>query len=243
MASLHQKWLVACKVSARSGPDRNPQNAISISLESGLYSSARGIWDRCRPYARFWSEPRVFPTAFRVGDTTQKAAALSAPYNFRLTNANIISQNSAAFESWCETFDRGSILLLSLPWSCLGELWIHCVVTRRALIVRFSLVPRIWLRSQVVLLHATLCTGRGKRRGLATGEVQESGFSLQTVECRPLRLTDEFISRETLGSEIRAPQLLIMVRPKRPKTLMKLQEKPNLQRHQTLFVWMTLQKN
>lgn len=41
-------------------------------------------------------------------------------------------------------------------------------------------------------------------------------------QCRPLRLTDEtdeFIS--------------IMVRPKRPKMLMKLQEKPNLQRHQT----------
>jgi len=45
-------------------------------------------------------------------------------------------------------------------------------------------------------------------------------------------LTDEFISKETLGSEIRELQLL-MVRPKRPKMLMKLQEKPNLQRHQT----------
>lgn len=73
------KGLVACKRSARIGPDWNPQNARSISLESGLYSSARGIWDRCRPCAPFWSEPQCFSTAFRVGDTTQKAVALSAP--------------------------------------------------------------------------------------------------------------------------------------------------------------------
>lgn len=62
---------------------------------------------------------------------------------------------------------------------------------------------------------------------------EEAGFSLQTVECYPLRLTDEFISKETLGSEIQELRLPIMVRPKRPKMLMKLQEKPNLQRHQT----------
>ena len=136
------------------------------------------------------------------------------------------------FESWFDTFDRGSILLLSLPWSFLGELWIHCVVSVRFVPYNthldhmyFTCFQDFWLRSQVVLLHATLCTGRGKRRGLATDE-------LQTVECRSLRLTDEFISKETLGSEIRELQLL-MVRPKRPKMLMKLQEKPNLQRHQT----------
>lgn len=124
------------------------------------------------------------------------------------------------FESWFDTFDRGSILLLSLPWSFLGELWIHCVVSVRFVPYNTHLDHMYFTCSKTLALFtggtSTCYPLHGQR------QKKRPASNFQTVECRPLRLTwltDEFIS--------------IMVRPKRPKMLMKLQEKPNLQRHQT----------
>lgn len=137
------------------------------------------------------------------------------------------------FESWFDTFDRGSILLLSLPWSFLGELWIHCVVSVRFVPYNTHLDHMYFTCSKTLALFtggtSTCYPLHGQR------QKKRPASNFQTVECRPLRLTDEtdeFISNCLSWSGQRGQRCWWSCR-----------RNPTFRGTKLLFVWMTLQKN